>query len=927
MLQNTFRAVELVDQLGTLGSGMNSGIAPLLLKREEMAMAVNVTVRGSYAKPRPPFQFRNITPAGQALLASALVGGPFQGGAYYNSEVGPETLILAIGGRLFEIFVTISPATVLEITIPGDPNPASVKQAWLWQSEKWMIWNDGVSLPVFFDGTTSVRSNYQVPVTFTTMTTATFYAPAVGAVVAGVALASTTGMNVGDTLYFKDAGKFIVQKMAGLVVELINVNVLPNKAIPYSAIPPLKTEVTWYQLGSGLPPGRSGAYGNGRNWICLEDGKTFIASDLVGGSSGTIGERYRDAVLQVTENIFLAGGGVFPVPNSAGQIRAMIFSATLDSSLGQGPLQIFTQTTVFSVQAPLDRLVWQDVTNPILTQSLLGNGAFSQNSTVTANSDIIYRSIDGIRSLILARREFGTWGNVPISDEVNDTLVLDNTDLLIYGSAITWDNRLLMTAVPTFTTHGIYHRALAVINFDPLSSLRGKEPAVYDGFWTGLNILQMVTGEFETVPRAFAFCYKVPANIPPEAPACEIQPDPNQTVTVGDYYTPFNFGDANNLFVADTSWMAPGMFLLVEGPAKLEVSAIVDGTNVEVILRAMIGGLGGNTLIPSGAIVSIFGASSTVVVAPIVPDIGSIELYELLKSEVPLKDNGTRDIVMDLQSAALFNFPAGDTHSRELKRLLDGEVYIDLLPSGVTANFQVYYKPDQWPCWVPWFSWSECAGRSAGTYKPQFRPRMGLGEPSPIPCDETTDRPLREGFTFQVRLVFSNCRFLGASFRAITVPQQSFAPQLPYPLCANTGENLPITEIVVDDTILWGEWHGGLPAIFTQTDILSVLMDGDNPIGPRVAIASEILVFKHIDLEYPFTATPTYRVTVVPTGYAINVQLPAGSTAVVLPSAGLPYQIGLNILGQLSDVYVLANADPGPFRVSDNTAFRIIHTI
>jgi len=47
------------------------------------------------------------------------------------------------------------------------------------------------------------------------------------------------------------------------------------------------------------------------------------------------------------------------------------------------------------------------------------------------------------------------------------------------------------------------------MNLDGLSSLRGKEPACYDGQWTGLNVLQLTQGMFNGVSRAFAFTFNV----------------------------------------------------------------------------------------------------------------------------------------------------------------------------------------------------------------------------------------------------------------------------------------------------------------------------------------------------------------------------------------------------------------------------------
>jgi len=85
---------------------------------------------------------------------------------------------------------------------------------------------------------------------------------------------------------------------------------------------------------------------------------------------------------------------------------------------------------------------------------------------------------------------------------------------------------------------------------------------------------------------------------------------------------------------------------------------------------------------------------------------------------------------------------------------------------------QAYYKVDQNDEWTAWY---------ATTIKYQtndsgFRPRVGLGMPSPVPSDVTNDRPLREGYDFQAKIVLTgSCRFLGGRFAADIIPQPDFA--------------------------------------------------------------------------------------------------------------------------------------------------------
>ena len=295
-----------------------------------------------------------------------------------------------------------------------DPNDPLQLRAWMVQAEKWMIVTDGTERfvgppinadrptpPIFYDSgstPTTRRSNANSYTAFYSNLAQSFAVPALGsAVVGGIVLTTPFTGNNGDIININPVGGFTVltgQGTANLTASNFN-------AKPIGAIVASGNQATWNSFGNELPGGRMAAYGLGRNWLCLIDGKQFLASDLVGGSSGTLANNFRDAVLNVTENNYLLGGGYFTIPGSYGEIRAFCFAETIDSSLGQGALQVFTDRNVFSCNAPVDRLTWQDLTNPILTESAKGGGGLSQWSTVNVNSDIMSRARDGIRSLTL----------------------------------------------------------------------------------------------------------------------------------------------------------------------------------------------------------------------------------------------------------------------------------------------------------------------------------------------------------------------------------------------------------------------------------------------------------------------------------------------------------------------------------------------
>lgn len=677
MNQKPFKAETLVDYVFDFSKGVNNGVDYTLLPKDQLSSASNTTVRGSFVGPRPCVRKINLTAegySGGALLA-LMASGRFQGAAYFNPDSGTQSLMASIGGHLYRFAISGDTAAVTDVSIPGDLNDASQMRNWLWQAEKWMIVTDGTyANPIFYDGTSSRRSNYGSTTTHQTHNTNVpfFTIPAIGASV-DVDFADVTGLSVGDTVTILFYGDFAVQGIAGLTVTLLNLNAGP---VGTNVGPPIGVEtISWVELNGGdeLPPGRVGAYGLGRNWMSLVDGKQFIGSDIVGGSSGTIPNAKRDAVLRVTENTTLNGGGFFAVPGSPGEIKAMIFTETMDSSLGQGPLQVCTSHSIFSCNTPSDRTTWQDLTNPILTESAKGGGGLSQWSTINGNSDVLSRDVTGIRSLVLTRREFNTWGNVPISREIQNQLNRDSEDLLAYTSAVMFDNRhLLTTEGEVVENRGVIWKRLTATNYETISSLQGKAPAVYDAlYWEGLNIFQILKGDFDNVERCFAFTLNRKTN--------------------------------------------------------------------------------------------------------------EIELWEVLKSSAPvIYDDVDTRIVWSFDLPRI-DFGQMDPRTRQRLRLGQSEISVNDLRGKV--SFQIYYRPEFWPCWVPWCEWEECSdNEDPNSSKPSYRPVMGLPEPDPHWFDCNTNRPLREAYFFQVRVVVTgHCRVTSMKFTADVVPQPAVAP----PVCSS----------------------------------------------------------------------------------------------------------------------------------------------
>lgn len=663
-MSSQFTKNSIKDGFITYEGGMNSGSVPELLEPNELSLLVNGTVRGGFVTNRPSFNLKTLTfadPAVRTRMSTAR----WQGASFFQTGESTGCLVASIGGRLFRFDVTQNSQDipVTEITISGsmqttaDFTVPDVGSAVVVQVTPTPGILPGFAIQV-------AGSNYEIQsVDSTSQLTLVNVDATPGETVATGAVVQYWDVNNPDMTQ-----AWLWQSRDYLIInDGESLPIFYNGAVARRS----RTQAPYHEL----PAGRMGAFGNGRNWMSLLDGESYIASDLEGTETAGV-----PAYLRVTENTYLNGGGAFKVPSGAGTIYAMRFVAVPDTSLGQGPLQVFTPNSVFSCNTPVDRTIWTALENPIQTTSLIANGGLSQYSTVAVNSDLFFRSLDGIRSWILARRDYFSWGNTPVSREVNRVISADDPTLLFYSSAIYFDNRMLMTCSPSFTSQGVWHQGIVALDFDILSSIRGKQPAVWDGLWTGLQTLQLVKGVFDGDERAFAFVL---------------------------------YGDLRDQTTQPT-----------------------------------------------------------------------IQISEILKTGQDYKDNGRTSIQWQFETGDLGFNKNGQT-DLDVKRLVNGEVFVDEVYGAVT--FQTFYRPDSSPCWTPWHKWTICAkDRQCGTgvdgcllmnnVKPQYRNRMGFGEPSGRTCDETTNSPVREGTSFQIKfIVTGSCRVRKQRYIAVPVPEDMFA--------------------------------------------------------------------------------------------------------------------------------------------------------
>lgn len=469
----------VMDGFSTLLGGVDESRQPLLLAQNQLHRAVNLTMRGGFLRTRPGFDKLPLRFA-RGEYASWFYNRRFQGAAYFDDLRDMEKIVASIGGRIFQIDPTAA-YLVTDITPRGstittanftaqDPLTDIVVQV----ADATRIFE---GYPIYINGKEySVISRSGLNLTVRNMEEDDAVVVASGAVVEYL-----------DPNSPDQPMAWFVQAEQYLIIQDDQ-----SAAIIYDGASSRRARAGEIVSGSAM------AYGRGRIWVAVNNGREFVAGDIAGGPTGVLG---------FAENTYLAGGGTFRIGSNVGRIRAMRFVMNLDTSLGQGPLQVLCDRAIYSINAPTQRELWAVMRDPIQTESLINFGATGQYSTVLINGDLFFRAEDGVRSFFISRRDFGMWGNTPISREMSTLLDQDTPNLLGHSAAVLWENRLLFTTSPAPSDTGVYHRGVIALDFDLISTLKGKEPPAFDGLWTGMKVKCFVTGRFFGRNRCFAFTH------------------------------------------------------------------------------------------------------------------------------------------------------------------------------------------------------------------------------------------------------------------------------------------------------------------------------------------------------------------------------------------------------------------------------------
>jgi hypothetical protein len=456
----------IYDGSSTLEGGVDAGRTPSEIGPNQCVSAENMVFRGGNAATRPGFRklaevFTNPNHSYYANGIDAISvhvpgqeaelvyrNGMMQCAIGYSPHSGQDCIMAMIGGRMFKILPGISDARVTEVTPIRDKNS-----------------------PFHIDGVE--KENYR---------NHSFYPLA----------------------YMCQADKWLVVQDG------------VSRPILYDGHKALRSDNdNTDELKTQVPVGTIMAYGMGRLVVIVNE-RDVAFGDLYG--SHDLSDP-ADSLIYFTERNFLAEGADAAIPFNFGKATGAEFFPQLDTSTGNGQFMVFAEKGASSFFLSLPRELWK--TSQFQIVALRTTSMRGHRSIAIANEDLWFRSSDGFRSYRQARSEQSGWAHIPISTNVKQILEHDDIEMLKFASTIYFDNRIIATCLPAWNSGRVYHEGMVVVDFDILSSFGQKTQPSWDGNWTlgprgRINlphkVIQLFTGDFEGVTRAFAFGLEVDNN-------------------------------------------------------------------------------------------------------------------------------------------------------------------------------------------------------------------------------------------------------------------------------------------------------------------------------------------------------------------------------------------------------------------------------
>jgi len=626
------------------------------------------------------------------------------------------------------------------------------------QAEKYLIIQDGVSAPFIFDGENIRRAHI-------TSNPAISTGIGSGKVLSVLITNRGTGYTSAPTVTISAPGGSGVTATANAAVSATSGQVeritVANAGSGYTSAPTITFSggggsgakaYAILESPSEVPTGSIMAYGQGRLFVANPNRFEIQALDLVGShvnvkagttSSGVVNYPLSDpraSVLFNTENTYLNEGGSLLMPSFMGRITGMQFVPTQNTVAGQGQLFVFCEfgAATFAVTTP--RSQW-GTTAGFQTVLYTNIGAVGPDAFAQVNGDLFFRSNDGLRTYKNATAEMETYGNTAMSAEMNYILDQEPIHLLQDVSlAYTDRGRVLMTALPqeyqpeTFNSKSkkIY-KALISLDFNSMTGSLGKTAAAYDGVWTGVDMLQVIAGDFGRRNRAFILgiscnlnsVWEIDPSTHEDRPIAGSELTFTNSLLSGTYQLAALAGTTNGKFdlnkiaalgpqnvkltlsteneSTNTIWTSTGMgtqgISISYAVSSLDVSenTFSSDSRISPFLKTMTVTLSTQASGKASIEVDLGPINTTGFIYVTASPTGTLpaENSSTFALSVTGSSSGSVPIRAELETTA-YSFRS----MYELKKLIRSDFWFSNLRDQ--TDVEVYYKPDQYPSWIFW---------------------------------------------------------------------------------------------------------------------------------------------------------------------------------------------------------------------------------
>lgn len=521
----------LIEGFRGLPRGMDGSKDPILVPEGAAYYAQNVTFRGgSGPKTRPGFLYKSLSGNGATTLKD---GKLFQGWCVYNSPLSgvDDAILMAIDGNILKIIPTGETSfSVQNLSTSQNLKMAAGRPVYFCQASRFVVIQDGTSDPLVFVGNENpqlkkAKDYITVRGRVKSVPIGTHMAYGQGRLFVAVREESNkpSSIHAGDIAF--GGSTDMLDILSSISTDEGRKQVFTT-ALAHNFNP---GDYVTIQAHTSLNP-IDGTY----EILEVDATKTTFTVYTEAGSDGTGGyvSKFNAGtdkdILHFSEHEFINEGGALIIPAELGAIRSLTFLPVQDTAAGQGDLVAFCERGAATFAVSLDRTRWKETQG--FQRILFLNVGMVGDSVCPVNGDLYFRSMDGngIRSYRNARAEFAGAGQTPLSSEIDPILTRDTEFLLekdvqlqagqqflsVGVSLVSFDNRLLMTCLPKVQTseagsgqpYFTKFTGIAALDFKTVSGM-GKAASSYDGVWTGIDALSLISGTFNGVRRAFAMCY------------------------------------------------------------------------------------------------------------------------------------------------------------------------------------------------------------------------------------------------------------------------------------------------------------------------------------------------------------------------------------------------------------------------------------